>query len=115
MPFRKAVTQDHPDNGIAAAPGAEIDATVSGNCCRGADANLHVIERFTRVSGDTIDYQYTVDDPTTYTRKWTVAVPLTKAEGAIYEYACHEGNYGMANLLSGARARERASERDGSK
>ena len=85
------------------------------NCCRGADANLHVIERFTRVSGDTIDYQYTVDDPTTYTRKWTVAVPLTKAEGPIYEYACHEGNYGMANLLSGARARERASERDESK
>ena len=85
------------------------------NCCRGADANLHVIERFTRVSDDTIDYQYTVDDPTTYTRKWTVAVPLTKAEGPICEYACHEGNYGMANLLSGARARERASEGGGSK
>ena len=83
------------------------------NCCRGADANLHVIERFTRLSDDTIDYRYTVDDPATYTKQWTVAVPLTKAEGPIYEYACHEGNYGMANLLSGARAREKAAEQAG--
>jgi hypothetical protein len=78
------------------------------NCCRGAGANLHVVERFTRVDTDTIDYQYTVDDPTTYTRRWTVAVPMSKVEGPIYEYACHEGNYGMANLLSGARAQEKA-------
>ena len=80
------------------------------NCCRGAGANLHVIERFTRVDADTIDYQYTVDDPSTYTRPWTVSIPLTKVEGPIYEYACHEGNYGMANLLSGARAQEKAAE-----
>lgn len=85
------------------------------NCCRGAASGLHVIERFTRASGDTLDYQYTVDDPATYTRKWTVSLPLTKAEGPIYEYACHEGNYGMANLLSGARAREKAAAEAGSK
>ncbi len=80
------------------------------NCCRGAGANLHIIERFTRVDADTIDYQYTVDDPTTYTKPWTVAIPMSKAEGPIYEYACHEGNYGMANLLRAARAKEKAAE-----
>jgi hypothetical protein len=78
------------------------------NCCRGAGANLHVIERFTRLDADSIDYRYTVDDPTTYTKPWTVALPMSKAEGPLYEYACHEGNYGMMNLLSGARAQEKA-------
>jgi hypothetical protein len=78
------------------------------NCCRGSGANLHIVERFTRVDADTIDYQYTVDDPATYTRPWTVSLPMTKTEGPIYEYACHEGNYGMANLLSGHRAEEKA-------
>ena len=77
------------------------------NCCRGAGANLHVIERFRRVDADTIDYQYTVDDPTTYTRPWTVSIPLSRTEGPLYEYACHEGNYGMAGLLAGARAEEK--------
>ena len=85
------------------------------NCCRGAGANLHLIERFTRVDNDTIDYRYTVDDPTTYTRQWTAAIPMTKVEGPLYEYACHEGNYGMANLLSGARAQEKTAEAAGKK
>jgi hypothetical protein len=78
------------------------------NCCPGAGANLHVIERFKRVDADTIDYQYTVDDPTTYTKSWTVSIPMSKTDEPIYEYACHEGNYGMKNLLSGARAMEKA-------
>jgi hypothetical protein len=78
------------------------------NCCRGAGANLHVIERFKRLDADTIDYQYTVDDPTTFTKSWTVAIPMSKTDEPIYEYACHEGNYGMKNLLSGARAMEKA-------
>jgi hypothetical protein len=78
------------------------------NCCPGAGANLHVIERFRRVDADTIDYQYTVDDPTTYTKPWTVSIPMSKSTEPIYEYACHEGNYGMKNLLSGARAMEKA-------
>ena len=77
------------------------------NCCRGAGENLHVIERFRRVDANTIDYQYTVDDPTTYTRPWTVSIPLSRTEGPLYEYACHEGNYGMAGLLAGARAEEK--------
>jgi hypothetical protein len=83
------------------------------NCCRGAGANLHVVERFTRVDAGTIDYQYTVDDPATYTRPWTVSLPMTKTDGPIYEYACHEGNYGMANLLSGHRAEEKAAAEAG--
>jgi hypothetical protein len=78
------------------------------NCCPGSGANLHVIERFRRVDGDTIDYQYTVDDPTTYTKPWTVSIPMSKSAEPLYEYACHEGNYGMKNLLSGARAMEKA-------
>ena len=78
------------------------------NCCPGAGANLHVIERFRRVDADTIDYQYTVDDPTTYTKPWTVSIPMSKSEEPLYEYACHEGNYGMSNLLRGAREMEKA-------
>jgi hypothetical protein len=80
----------------------------SFNCCRGAGENLHVIERFTRLDADTIDYQYTVDDSTTYTKPWTVSLPMSRTEGPLYEYACHEGNYGMTGLLSGARTMEKA-------
>jgi hypothetical protein len=67
-----------------------------------------VIERFTRQDAETIDYQYTVDDPTTYTKPWTVSFPMSMSEEPLFEYACHEGNYGIANLLRGARAREKA-------
>ena len=75
---------------------------------RGSGANLHVAERFTRVDGDTLEYRFTVDDPTTWTRPWTVAYPMVKAAGPIYEYACHEGNYGMVGVLRGHRADEQA-------
>jgi hypothetical protein len=77
---------------------------------RGSGANLHLVERFTRVDGGTIDYQFTASDPTTWARPWTVAFPLTKSDGPIYEYACHEGNYGLAGILRGARSEERAAE-----
>jgi len=80
----------------------------SFNCCRGAGGNLHVVERFTRVDADTIDFQYTVDDPTTWVKPWTAAVPMTRTDATIYEYACHEGNYAMSGILKGARAREKA-------
>jgi hypothetical protein len=85
------------------------------DCCRVPGAHLHVVERFTRIDANTIDYQFTVDDPSTYTRPWTVAVPLTKAPGPVYEYACHEDNYAMANILSGARAEEKAAGEAGKK
>ena len=73
----------------------------------GGGGRLHLTERFTRVDADTIDYRFTVDEPTTWTRPWTVAVPLTRTDDLIYEYACHEANYGLEGVLSGARAQER--------
>jgi hypothetical protein len=82
----------------------------SFNCCGSAGASLHVVERFRRISADAIDYQYTVDDPATYTRPWTVAVPMTRIQEPMYEYACHEGNYAMSGILGGARAQEKAKE-----
>jgi len=74
----------------------------------GSDENLHLVERFTRTDSNTILYQFTVEDPTAFTRPWKGEVPMTKAPGPIYEYACHEGNYAMANILNGARAQEKA-------
>lgn len=69
-----------------------------------------VIERFTRVDADTIDYQVTVDDPATYTKPWTATIPMSKLEGGMFEYACQEGNYALPNILAGARAQEKAAE-----
>jgi hypothetical protein len=74
---------------------------------RGSSPNLHLIERFTRADADTLVYQFTANDPTTWTRPWTVEIPLRRTDDLIYEYACHEANYGMTNLLQGARAVER--------
>jgi hypothetical protein len=68
---------------------------------------LHLVERFKRMDADTLLYQVTIDDPGVYTRPWTVAIPLTRdPEYQIYEYACHEGNQAVANILSGARTQE---------
>ena len=68
--------------------------------------SLRVVERFTRVNANSIDYQFTVIDPTTWTRPWSGSLPMTRSEGLVYEYACHEGNRGMLNLLAGARIEE---------
>jgi hypothetical protein len=66
--------------------------------------HARAIERFTRVDADTIDYQFTIEDPTVYTKPWTALLPLTNLHDYLmYEYACHEGNYAMVNILSGAR------------
>jgi len=77
---------------------------------RGASAALHLVERFTRVTADTLLYEFTVDDPRTWTRPWSAAIPMMKTEAPLFEYACHEGNYGMFNMLAGARAEEKATE-----
>ena len=84
---------------------------------RGSSPTLQLTERFTRVNSGTLLYEFTVTDPKTWTRPWTVQVPMTKTEGPLYEYACHEGNYGMEGLLKGARAVERreGTTRSGSK
>ena len=68
--------------------------------------NLHVIERLTRADPDTILYQFTVEDPGTWTQPWSGELPITKIDGQLYEYACHEANYGLANTLRGARVAE---------
>ena len=74
----------------------------------GVNPTSRLIERFTRTTDDTIDYQYTVDDPTEYARPWTASIPMTRLDGWLFEYACHEGNYGLENILAGARAAEQA-------
>ncbi len=71
---------------------------------------LRVVERFTRVDADTLDYEFTVDDPGTFTRPWKGSLPWARAEGPMYEFACHEGNHGLMNILAGSRAEERAAE-----
>ena len=75
-----------------------------------SDANLHLIERFTRASPSTLLYEVTVTDPTVWTRPWTYRIPMQKSDQPLYEYACHEGNYGLYNILTGTRAREKAAE-----
>jgi hypothetical protein len=72
-----------------------------------SDGNLHVVERFRRSDADTIVYRATVDDPTVYTRPWTVEISMSRRNDPIFEYACHEGNYGMFGILSGTRAEEK--------
>jgi hypothetical protein len=78
---------------------------------RGAAANLRLVERFTRVGPDTLHYEFTVDDPTTWVRPWTAMIPLKRSNQSLFEYACHEGNLGLAGILSGARAEEQAAGR----
>ena len=75
---------------------------------RGSGPNMHLIERFTRSDAETLLYEYTVSDPESFTRPWSVALPSTRVAGPIFEYACNEGNLGMEGLLSAARAEERA-------
>jgi hypothetical protein len=72
-----------------------------------APETLHLTERFTRVDANSIQYEFTVDDPATFTRPWTASIPMTSVPGPVYEYACHEGNYAMEGILAGARAEEK--------
>lgn len=73
----------------------------------GINTDMVLTERFTRVAYDTVNYEFTIDDPSTFTDKITAIVPMTKVAGQIYEYACHEGNYGISNILRGMRMEER--------
>jgi hypothetical protein len=76
-------------------------------------ATFKLTERFTRVDPNTIAYEFTVEDPTTWTRPWTALIPWNKTEDQLYEYACHEDNYDIVHLLMGARKREKAGETSG--
>ncbi len=73
----------------------------------GADEGLHLTERLTRTDPDTILYEFTVDDPTAFTKPWSGELPIRKSQQEVFEYACHEGNYAMTNTLAGARAAEK--------
>ena len=82
-------------------------AQANGNLMMTSDA-LQLVERFTRTGPDTIQYEVTINDPKTWTRPWKVAFPLKRDAGyGIFEYACHEGNHAMSNMLSAARAQDR--------
>ena len=73
----------------------------------GSGDKMRLIERFTRIDDATLLYEYTVEDPESFEQPWTVALPMTSTDGPMFEFACHEGNYGLTNILSAARAEER--------
>ncbi len=77
---------------------------------RGSSTSLHVIERFRTTGADTLDYRVTVEDPDTWTARWTAHVPFSRTNNSMFEYACHEANYSMANSLRGMRAKEQDDE-----
>ena len=85
-----------------------IDTTnfIGNNNFYGADENMHLTERLTRTGADTILYQFTVNDPTAFTRPWSGELSMSRTQDGVQEYACHEGNYSMTTILSGARAAE---------
>jgi hypothetical protein len=84
-----------------------------GATFQNADPNtLKITERFTRIDARTIEYKFTIDDPATWTKPWSAIVPLSHADGPMFEYACAEGNNGIVNILAGARATERAAAKD---
>ena len=75
---------------------------------RGTTTDMRLVERFRRVDADTLEYEFTVTDPDTWAEPWTVNLPMVRNDLPLFEYACHEGNYAMETMLSGARADERA-------
>ena len=94
---------------------SDVAAGLRGATFRGSDDKLRLIERFTRVEPNTIRYQFTVDDPTAFTKQWSAEIPMTKIPSPMLEYACHEGNYAMTDVLAGARAEEKKATTTGSK
>src|SRR6516225_1911722 len=90
----------------------DVGAGMQRATFRGSDDKLRLIERFTLVDPDTILYEFTVDDPTAFTNSWTAQLPMMKTSGPLFEYACHEGNYAMTNVLGGARAQEKKNGED---
>ena len=73
---------------------------------RGTSENMTLVERFTRTDAETLEYRFTVTDPQTWTRPWTASIPMQLNDQAVFEYACHEGNYSMPGILGGARMDE---------
>jgi hypothetical protein len=90
-----------------------IDTTnfIGQNDFHGADENMHLVERLTRVDQNTILYRFTLDDPTAFTKPWSAEIPMRKSTEGIFDYECHEGNYSVPNILAGARASEKNAEK----
>jgi hypothetical protein len=84
--------------------------TGTANLRVATDESFHLTERFTRRDANTLIYEFTVDDPSIWTKPWTASVPMTRSDEFIFEYACHEGNHGMVGILAGARADEAAAK-----
>jgi hypothetical protein len=82
---------------------------------RNASENMKVVERFTRVNDDTIRYEFTVDDPSTWEKPWKGELPFVKINGPVFEHACHEGNYGVANTLAAVRLEEKRAAEEAAK
>jgi hypothetical protein len=93
----------------------ETNNFLRGTSLDGSTPNMRLVERFTRVDSATLLYEFTVEDPSTWTRPWTAQIPMTKSDERIYEYACHEGNYAIPNILAGARAAEKEAAQKGLK
>src|SRR5207253_10606183 len=74
---------------------------------RGSGETLRLVERFTRADAGTLVYEFTIDDPASFTRPWSAVLPMAKTDDRIFEYACHEGNYAMTGILRGARSSEK--------
>ena len=91
----------------------ETTGLLEGMAYRGGSSNQRLVERFRRVDAETLRYELTVIDPETWTAPWTVALDLKPQSGGMFEYACHEGNYAMRNMLSAARAEEAAAAKSG--
>jgi hypothetical protein len=85
-----------------------IDTTnfTARSAFRGSGEKLHLVERFTRTADDAVTYQFTAEDPTTWAKPWTAEIPMTKTQGPVYEWACHEGNTMISTILRGARVQE---------
>jgi hypothetical protein len=79
---------------------------------RGSTTSLHLVERFSLDDADTLRYEFTVTDPGTWTKPWTASVPMARSAGLIYEYACHEANYGLEGVLKGGRFADKQPQRD---
>jgi hypothetical protein len=74
---------------------------------RGSSANMHLVERFTRVDADTLRYDFTVDDREIWSKPWSASIPMTRTDDMMFEYACHEGNYALEGVLKGARFQDK--------
>jgi hypothetical protein len=113
-PHRSAAIQQWLGDSIGHYEGATlvVDTTNFNDKANVHGPGLHLIERFTLAGANTLLYQYTVDDPATFTKPWTAVLPMTRTDDRIFEYACHEGNHALVDILRGARYQEKSGTPD---